>query len=628
MAKFAFVLLITLAIGPQLTWAAPIPGPIEDSYPGTIDLAVDATDINHKIVSVEETIPVKTGALVLLYPQWGPGRHSPFRNLVSFAGLKLSAQGKAISWKRDLEDMFAFHLTVPPGVGEIKAEFRYLTAIAPAPGRQEISNNILDLQFTSLVLYPAGYNMDGIQITAAVRLPDGWKSATALEPSGANGSVIRYRKTDLTTLVDSPLMAGSHFKQFDLAPGAAIPVHFDVFAETEEDLETSDAAIAGLRRLIQQAYTLFGPPPYDHYDFLVGVSARIGDIALEHLRSTEIVHEPKHFKKFVTSAVANYSESHEFVHAWNGKFRRPADLTTPNLNVPMQNSLLWVYEGQTQYWGNVLASRAKLRNEELVRESLAYDFAFKLEGRVGREWRDLEDTLNDEIISERSPRNWRSWQRAIDYYDEGTIIWLGIDARIRSLTNDKKSLDDFAAVFFDVSKSERRPYVYDFDDVVRTLNQMAPFDWAMHLQNRLTAHDDRGLREDIAVAGWKLVYTSKRNSVEDDANSDKCNAYWSLGISIDKDSVIDSINWNSPAFNAGLRVGGTVLAVDGRVYSCDVLASEIGAHEGKETPIILIVRSEDLVKIVNLTYSGGVRYPHLERIADIPDRLTAIFSPR
>ena len=173
---------------------------------------------------MEETIPVKAGTLVLLYPQWGPGRHSPFRNLVRFAGLKLSVQGKAISWKRDLEDMFAFHLTVPAGVGEIKAEFRYLTVTAPAPGRQEISNNILDLQFTGLVLYPAGYKMDGIQITATVRLPDGWKSTTALEPSGANGSVITYRKTDLTTLVHSPVMAGSHFKQFDLAPGATIPV--------------------------------------------------------------------------------------------------------------------------------------------------------------------------------------------------------------------------------------------------------------------------------------------------------------------------------------------------------------------------------------------------------------------
>jgi predicted metalloprotease with PDZ domain len=359
------------------------------------------------------------------------------------------------------------------------------------------------LQFTSLVLYPAGYKTDGIQAIASVRVPDRWEAVTSLPLAVQRGDLTTYGKVDLTTLFDSPLMAGRYYKRYDLAPDSLRPVRFDVFGESPEHLDPGADSIASLREMVQQAYKIFGQPPYDHYDFLIGVSDWLGDPELEHLRSTEIAHTPKEFKQLNTSGIQNYAEPHEFVHAWNGKFRRPEDLSTANLNVPMHNSLLWVYEGQAQYWGDVLETRSKFRSLETERDRLAAAFATLLTGRAGRQWRDLQDTLHQEIITARSPANWPSWQRSLDYYNEGTLIWLGIDSKIRAITRNNKSLDDFAVAFFDAGKSLKIPSIYEFRDVVRTLNAITPYDWATHIQERLTAHDERLLLDDLSALPFR-----------------------------------------------------------------------------------------------------------------------------
>lgn len=610
---------------------AAVPAPKAPSYPGTIAVDIDARDLDRKIFTVHETIPVKPGPLVLLYPQWVPGSHAPIGSILQMTGLRLRANGQPLEWKRDPVEVFAFHVDVPRNVQAIEADFEFASPLQPTQGRVVMSNDMLHLQFDRVLLYPAGYHTDGITVAATVKLPQKWDYATALETAGKTDASVSFKPTDLTTLVDSPLMAGARVKKFELAT-EPVPVRLNGFAERDDSLAPSEAAMAPHKAMVSQAYRLFGAPPFAHYDFLVAFTDAIGGIGREHWQSTEITVPPTYFADLAGSSVRSFVLPHEFVHAWVGKFRRPADLITANFNMPMQNSLLWVYEGQTQYLGIVLETRAKFRTAASTRDSLASLIA-GIDQRRGREWRNLQDTVYDDIMGSRAtPRGWSNWQRlGGDYYAEGALLWLGIDARLRALTNEQKSLDDFAAAFYaDAPAAGRKPKAYRFEDVVATLNKLAPFDWAGLLQARLNGHDDKVITEDLPLSGWKLVYNNTPNPMVVKANKDSgiCDAFNSLGLAIGKTDAIASVRWNSPAFDAGLTAGVTVLAVNGKVFKCSDLTEAILAGEGRNLPLELIVRRERDVKVVNLRYNGGLRYPHLERVTQEPDRLEKILAPR
>ncbi len=605
--------------------------PLAPRYPGTIGLDIDLSDLDHKIMSVHQTMPVTPGHLVLLYPQWIPGSHSPIGNVAMVTGLQIKAGGKPLRWVRDAVNVFAFHIDVPAGVTSLTVDFQFVSPLLPTQGRVVMTSDIVHLQFHSVVLYPAGVEASGIMLEPRVRLPNGWQFATALEEAGREANLVRFKPTDLTTLIDSPLMAGSHFRRYDLAPAGTPPVRFNVFTETDEQLAASDKVLAAHRSLVDQGQKLFGAPPFAHYDFLMALTDNIGGIGREHFESTEIVEKPAYLAEVLTSSARSGVVPHEYAHAWNGKFRRPADQFTGNFSEPLQNSLLWVYEGQTSYYGEVLSARAGFRTMEVVRDRLALQVA-GIDGRRGRAWRDLQDTVNDEIMAHRSvPRSWPNWQRQLDYYGEAAIMWLGIDARIRAMTNEVKSLDDFSAAFYAVDgKPLRAPLAYRFEDVVAGLNAVVPYDWAALLRARLSAQDARNLLDDFALTGWRLRYTATPNPVTvlNNKENGECEAFYSLGLTVGKNDIIGSVQWDGPAFKAGLTAGATLIAVNGHVYKCPELMAAVAASTNKTTPVELIVKRENRVNVVKVAYDGGVRYPHLERIEGTPDRLTPAFSPR
>ena len=609
--------------------AQEVPPPRDVAYPGTIKLEVDATNLSQRIFRVKQTIPVQAGALTLLYPMWVPGGHSPKNSLDKIAGITFKADGQKMDWKRDPLNVAAFHIDVPAGVTEITAEFDFLTPTTGSQGRVVMTPNMLNLQFLSAALYPAGHYTHQIMFDARVTYPAGWTAFTALHEDSRSGNTVDYKDVPFDILVDSPIYAGRYAKNIDLTPaGSNVPVKLGVVADAAKYLETKPEQVKVHKAMVEQALKLFGAQHYDHYQFLFSLSGQMGGNGLEHQRSSENGVGADYFTDWKEKIGFTDLLAHEFVHSWNGKYRRGADLWVPNFNVPMQDSLLWVYEGQTQYWGNVLAARSGMRPMPASIDALALVAATYSENRTGLVWRNVQDTTNDPIIATRAPRAYRNYQMSEDYYQAGQMIWLEADALIRARTGNKKSLDDFAHAFFGVNDGEWEiQNTYTFEDVVATLNGVYPHDWTTFLRSRLDGKTS--LTGGIEASGWKLVFKDQPTAYA------KANTRWggadfvySLGLAVAKDGSIGDVRWDGPAFNAGIGSGATIIAVNGQTYDNDVLEDAVKAAKDGTMPIELMLKEFDRYRTVKIDYHGGPRYPHLERIEGKPDYLTPIFTRR
>jgi len=630
-AAFASLCLVCT----HASFAVEIASPSAEAWPGVVRVDVDATDIDHRIFRVREQISVVGGPLTLLYPQWLPGKHAPRGQIDKLAGLHISADGKALEWKRDALDVYAFHLDVPAGATKLLVEFDFLSSQDPAQGRVVMTPAMLNLQWDTVVLYPAGVAARAVTVEASVKLPSGWNYATALDAAsglantpGADGQV-GFKPVPLDTLVDSPLYAGRYYKRMDLAPGASVPVRLNLFADEAKNLEASPGQLRLHRDLVEQARRLYGSQHYDHYDFLLALSDELGGIGLEHHRSSENSADPAYFTDWDKQAPGRDLLPHEYTHSWNGKFRRPADLATPNFNVPMQGSLLWVYEGQTQYWGYVLAARSGLWSVEQARDALALVAQTYTDNRPGFAWRDVQDTTNDPILSARRPQPYRSFQMNEDYYSAGQLVWLAVDAKLRELSHERRSLDDFARAFFGVDDGSYAVRTYTFDDVADALNAVVPHDWAAFLRTRVDAL--AAPLDGLAASGWRLAYTDKPSAYQRSVEAERkvVDFSSSLGIMVaTKDGKISDVRWNGPAFKAGLGASGSLVAVNSRSFTPDRLKDAIVAAKGGHAPIELLVKDGDLYRTVRVDYREGLKYPHLERIAGTPDRLSSILEPR
>jgi len=597
---------------------------------GPIRIEVDATDTDRRIFTVRQTLPVsQAGPLTLHYPAWLPGNHAPRGPIEQLAGLTISAGGKPVEWTRDPVDMYAFHLAVPQGATQLDIQFQFLSPTETRMGRVVVTPNLLNLQWNAVALYPAGYFARQILVEARLRLPQGWQYGTALETDQVKDGVIQFKPTRFDTLVDSPIFAGRYFKRVDLDPRGPVPVRLNIVADRPELLEATPNQIAAHRNLVQQAYRLFGAYHFDHYDFLLALSDKMSGIGLEHHRSSENGTSPTYFTDWDKSPAGRDLLAHEFAHSWNGKYRRGADLLTPTFNVPMRNSLLWVYEGQTQYWGNVLAARSGLLSKQQGLESLAM-VAAAFDNRTGRVWRSLADTTNDPVIAARKPLSWRSWQRSEDYYSEGQLIWLDADTLIRERSGDKRSLDDFAKAFFGGPSGTFEPKPYDFAEVVATLNAVEPYDWASFLTTRLEGHGPGAPLDGLARGGYRLVYTPVPTDFfkANEARRKIVDLSYSIGLVLEKDGTISDVAWGGPGFKAGLITGSQVIAVGGVAYDADGLKAAITAATDPAKPVELLIKSGDRYRTLKLVYTGGLRYPRLERDPKIPARLDTIYSPR
>lgn len=614
--------------GPEPVPMPPVvAAPADTPYPGTISLLVDLTDVTHRVMNVQETIPVEGDELTLLYPEWLPGNHSPTGPISKLAGLEMSAQGKRIAWVRDRVNVFAFHVRVPAGARSVEVNFQFLAPVQKKEGRISFSSKIVDLSWNSVVLYPAGHFSRRVHFTPSIRLPEGWKFATALETSSQDGNLVHFKETTLNTLVDSPLYAGVNYERVDLSPDAGNPVYLDVFADTPAELKITPEELQEHRNLVKEAAKLFGSHHYGHYDFLFSLSDTIGGEGLEHHQSSEDGTRGNYFTDWAAGVAGRDLLAHEYTHSWNGKFRRPADLWTPNFNVPMRDDLLWVYEGLTQYYGYVLTARSGLRAPEQTRDLIAR-IAANFEDSAGRTWRPLVDTTNQPTISQRSPVSWGSWQRGEDYYMEGLLIWLDADTKIRELSSGKKSLDDFAKLFFGVDNGSYVTRTYDFDEIVKALNTVQPYDWGAFLRERVDDLAPKPPENGIAQGGYRLVYNdTEPDWMKHEQSPRGTNFATSLGFSVQADGILVNVSWDSPAFRAGITPDMQIEGVNDHAFSLANLREAILAAESAHEAIKLLAKRDEQFVTVTLDYHGGMRYPHLERVEGTPDRLGEILAP-
>jgi predicted metalloprotease with PDZ domain len=601
-----------------------IPAARDVAWPGVITISVDASDNTRGIFLVREIIPVAgAGPLTLLYPKWLPGHHTDNGSISQLAGLQFNAAGHSLPWRRDPVDVFAFHLDVPEGTSSVEAQFQFLAPTDIAQGRIVTTPDMLNLQWNAVALYPAGYYVRRIPVEATVKLPEGWKAATALEVAAQEGATVHFKQVTFDTLIDSPVFAGANVRVETLTPG----VRLNIVADQPEQLAATEEQIQFHRNLVAQAVKLFGAQHYDHYDFLLALSDRQSGIGLEHHRSSENGVTGNYFTDWKDTPARRDLLPHEYTHSWNGKYRRPADLWTPDYRTPMQDSLLWVYEGQTQFWGLVLAARSGLLSHDETLGAFA-NLAARLDTDAGRKWRPLADTTDDPIIAQRRPKGWRSWQRSEDYYNEGLLIWLDADSLIRQLSQGTHSLDDFARAFFGVHDRDWGELTYNFDDVVRTLNQVQTYDWAAFLQARVANVSDHAPLDGFTRGGYRLTYSDTPSEwFKSNEKARKItDLTYSGGIILGKEGEITDVAWGSPAYDAGLTVGSKLIAVNGRALDIDQFKAVLKA---KKSPISLLLRTGDIYRTVAVKYDLGLRYPKLEKTdAAGPSSLDALLNPK
>jgi predicted metalloprotease with PDZ domain len=620
-----------------------IVAPVDKPYVAPVQLTVDLTRVVDRVEHVHEVIPVESGAkeLVLLYPQWIPGNHSPTGPISRIAGIVTAVDGQRVQWVRDRVNVYAFHVPLGAGAKAVELDFDYLSPIKPAEGRIEFSDAIVDLEWNEVVMYPAGHFSRDIPLDVTLKLPEGWKYATALETSSAQGSTVKFQQTTLNTLLDSPLYAGLHYKRIDLSPSATDIVHLDIFADEEKDLAITPEELQAHKQLAVEADKLYQSHHYNHYDFLLLVSDTVGGIGLEHHQSSEDGVRSNYFTDWNAGVFGSDLLGHEYTHSWNGKFRRPADLWTPNFNVPMRDDLLWVYEGMTQYWGTVLTARSGMRTAEQTRDILAR-IAANFQISPGRDWRPLVDTTNQPIVSQRRPVTWVSWQLPEDYYTEGELIWLDADTKIRELTNGQKSLDDFAKAFLSPYNGSFVTYPYDFDDLVKIMNSVVPYDWATFFRQRVYDLHPAVPEDGFTRGGYKLVYSDtepawmKRAGAPRGGSADFST---SLGFALaggrgrapgaasEAPGTIANVWWGSPAFKAGVTPDMQLVAVNGKAFSAQVLRDAILAAEQSKQPMQLQFRRGDQYTSISIPYFDGLRIPTLQRVEGTPDRLDEILAP-
>lgn len=612
-------------------WLLAVPGVLAAAQATPIVLDVDVTDVQRRIFDVKMTIPAKPGRLSLYYPEWVPGKHRVFGSIDQMTGLRFTAGGHELEWRRDPLNVYRFDLTVPKGVSEVQAEFQLATPQVAGTGRNQrivASTQVLNLQWVQVVLYPVGLAAMDVPVSASVKLPAGWLQAGALAATATDGNRVRFETVPLEILVDSPIFAGPHMASYDLTPTGSRPVKLNVFGDNDTDVKATPAQLELHRKLVREMIAALGPPRYDHYDYLLTLSESIGGIGQEHHRSSENSLDPAYFREWEQDVDSRDVLAHEMTHSWNGKYRRPARLWTPHFNTPMQTDLLWVYEGLTQYYGYVLTARSGLWTPEFARDELAVTAATFDRKRPGRAWRSLEDTTAQTIIAERRPLAWVSAQRTEDYYMESVLLWLDVDTKIRELSAGRKSLDDFAHEFFAAPATRGWVSTYEFPDVVASLNRVAAFGWEAFLRARVTG-TNQPLLDGFERAGYRLEYQDKPNSATKDIekSSRVTDFSYSLGFVVSRDNVLTEVVWDGPAYKAGLTTNTTLVAVNGRAYSGDGLKDAITkAKDGAR--IELLVKNGDAYRSLSIDYRGGLQYPRLVPVEGRPDGLAPVLAAK
>jgi predicted metalloprotease with PDZ domain len=597
--------------------------------PPNVTIFVDATTAPRKIFHATLKIPAPPGDLTLYYPKWIPGEHAPDGPVIDLAGLFFKANGQTLKWRRDLQDGFTIHVEVPQGVNEVQADLDFLSPATFEAGFSAGSSataKLAVISWNQVLLYPKGYKSDDINYTASLKIPDGWKFGTPLSIASQSADEIHFAPTSLTTLVDSPVITGEFLKIVPLAQDP--PTEMDIAADSAAALDAPQQVWDQYKSLVDQAQKLFGAHHYRTYHFLYTLSDHVAHFGLEHHESDDSRVDERALVDDTARKLASGLLPHEYVHSWNGKFRRPYDLATPDYQQVMQGDLLWVYEGLTNYLGWVLTARSGLLSTDLDRDDLAITAA-ELDHVPGRRWRNLQDTADAAPQLYFSPRAWYSWRRSTDFYDEGTLSWLWADVIIRQQSKGAKSIDDFCHLFHGGPSTGPAVKTYTFDDVVNTLNQIVPYDWREFWNDRLTNHGPGAPLGGIEGAGWKLVYDETPSEMlSAAAGSYRTPPSFSLGLNVNPDGNITDTIEGEVAAKAGIGPGMKVVAVNGRRFTPEVLRDAVKASKTSRDPIDLLVENADYYKTYKLDYHGGEKYPHLVRDEAKPDLLSEILRAK
>ena len=602
--------------------AAPPPGPIK--------ISVDATHAPQRILHAKLEIPVRPGPLTLYYPKWMPADHSPDGPIPNLAGLKFTAGGKVIAWHQDLVDMYSFNLDIPEGTNEIEASLDFLIS-APGPTidfAASGSAKLVILMWNQVVLYPKGWPAAELTFDPALTLPEGWKFNTSLPIASQSGNTITFSPVPLDLLIDSPVQSGEFVRDYPLNPGETPSAELDVASDDAWALDVPPSLLDGYKRLVAEAGALYRSHHYRDYHFLLTLSDNVLPLGQEHHESSD----DRVAEHTLVDSNSRLLEAglfpHEYSHSWNGQYRRPVGLATPDFQQPMKGNLLWVYEGLTEYLGTMLVARSGLLTPEQTREKIALTAA-TMESRAGRQWRSLQNTANAAQVLYFSPRQWSSYRRGVDFYPESVLIWLDVDAKIRNLTNDRRSMDDFCHAFYAPPDGQPVIKTYTFDDLVSTLNQIAPYDWRAFFETRLDSTSAAAPLGGITGGGWKLVYTSKPNDLlaAEEAESGGGDFTLSLGLRVSADgTVIDSIP-GMPAFESGISPYLRIIGLNGRKFSVDELKRAIRDSHATAAPITIVAMNTGTLETHEIQYHGGDHFPHLERVAGTPDYLDEILKP-
>lgn len=601
------------------------------AHAGTIRLAVDASEAPRRIIHAVEIIPVAPGPLTLRYPKWIPGEHAPSGPIADLVSVRISAAGQPLLWRREPVDMYAINLTVPTGSDSIEVVLDFVTPPPQTAGFTSGASATLELaviNWNQIVLYPDSQPSDSIICAPSIKLPAGWKFATALEQESSTGAVVAFRPVNLTSLVDSPLLTGVHFRRIDISPAAGEPHFIDLIADGEAALAMPEWQVAAYKRLVLEESAMFGARHYNHYDFLVSLSSQVANFGLEHHQCSD---DRMPERAVIDSSLQRLWSSllpHEFAHSWNGKYRRPADLGGADFQDPMSGNLLWVYEGFTTYLGEVLAARSGLASAEDFREELAL-LAARLSHLPGRTWRSLQDDADAAQILYGSRADWQSLRRTVDFYDESYLIWLEADVLVRTQTGGQKSLDDFCRSFFGGRNSGPALATYDRADVIVALNEIYAYEWDDFFSQRLESVAAQAPLAGIEQGGWRLVYREFAGPLQEaveNANH-SIDARYSLGLELKDDGTLVDVIPESPAARAGLAPGMKLVAIDGRRFSKEIFRDMMKAATTSSEPIELLASDGDFFRSYEVDYHAGEKYPWLERDVSKPDELAEIIKP-
>jgi predicted metalloprotease with PDZ domain len=595
-----------------------------------IKLTVDATEAAHKILHAQLEVPVTPGPMTLYYPKWMPADHSPDGPIENLVGLQFSSNGKKVAWRRDLVDMYAVNLDIPQGTTALTVNLDFLLS-APGPTidfAADASSKLLVLMWNTVLLYPKGRPAHEIMFEPQLRLPQGWKFNTSLPVANRSGDTIAFAPVPLDLLIDSPVQSGEFLRSIPLSSGGVPPQELDIASDDAWAIAVPPELIENYKNLVTQASLLYQSYHFRDYHFLFTLSDNVLPLGQEHHESSDdrvaehALVDPNH--RILVSGLL----PHEFSHSWNGQFRRPTGLATADFQLPMEGELLWVYEGLTDYLGTLLTARSGLLTQQQSREQLA-SIASTLEHRAGRSWRSLQDTADSAQVLYFSPGEWVATRRSVDFYQESIFLWLDVDTTIRRLSNGRKSMDDFCRIFYAGQDGQPVIKTYTFDDVVSTLNQVAPFDWRSFLRERLDYTGPNAPLGGIAGGGWELVYDDTQNEflAAAQAVSSRANLTSSVGMTVGRDGMIDDVIPGMAAAKAGLSPYMKILAVDGRQFSVEELNRAVKDSKTGPGTIDILASNTGTIEHHSISYRDGMRSPHLKRVEGKPDMLSAILTP-